>query len=107
MRCQTACLALALALSACASGPDYAPPAAPGSKALAAGAFLRAGDTNAAAPLARWWEGLGDAQLDGLVVKGLAEAPTLAAAEARLRAARAGLAATRSSLLPSAGASLL
>lgn len=100
---------MALALAACTSGPDYAPPAAPVSKALSAGTFIRAeaASADAAAPLARWWQGLGDAQLDALVAKALAEAPGLAAAEARLRAARAGLAATRTSLLPSAGASMI
>ncbi len=100
-------LTLAIALAACRAGPDYAPPPAPASKALISGAFLRGGDAVSTPAPARWWEGLGDAQLDALVAKGLAQAPGLAAAEARLRQARAGLAATRSGLLPSGGASLL
>jgi NodT family efflux transporter outer membrane factor (OMF) lipoprotein len=42
------------------------------------------------APLAsRWWESLGDAQLNGLVQEALAHSPDLRIAEARLRQARA------------------
>lgn len=94
-------------LAACRSGPDYTPPPAPAARSLAEGRFIRAGETVSNPALARWWEGLGDPQLDRLVDKGLANAPALSAAEARLRQARAGLAATKSGLLPSGGASLL
>jgi NodT family efflux transporter outer membrane factor (OMF) lipoprotein len=98
---------LALSLAACKAGPDYAPPPAPASKALSSGQFVRVGDmANAPAP-SRWWLALGDPQLDALVAKGLANAPGLAAAEARLRQARSGLAATRTGLLPRGGTSLL
>ena len=107
MRGALAAFALLLGLAACKSGPDHVPPPAPASKALASGAFLRAGDLPNAPVPTKWWEGLGDGQLNALVAKGLAEAPGPAAAEARLRQARAGLASTRAGLLPSGGASLL
>jgi NodT family efflux transporter outer membrane factor (OMF) lipoprotein len=96
----------ALALGACTAGPDYAPPPAAAAPALKAGKFLRAGDAQAVAPVARWWDGLGDAALAGLIDKGLRESPSLAAAEARIRQARASLAGARGNMLPalSAGA---
>ena len=109
MRGLLALLGFAASLAGCTTGPDHALPPLPASKALSSGAFLRGSDAgaNAAAPLARWWEGLGDAGLNALVARGLAETPGLAAAEARLRQARAGLAGARSALLPSGGASLI
>ena len=94
----------ALALGACTAGPDYAPPQPlAGAPALQAGKFVRAGDADAAAPVARWWEGLGDPALTALIDKGLREAPSIAAAGARIRQARAGLAGTRASSLPAIG----
>jgi outer membrane protein TolC len=81
-----------LALGGCVAGPNYAPPA----PAVQNHAFLRgSGDASAAAPLARWWEGLGDTQLSQLIGRGLAQAPSLAAAQARLRQARASYAGDR------------
>jgi NodT family efflux transporter outer membrane factor (OMF) lipoprotein len=96
-------LLLLLNLGACTAGPDYKPPQPPASSALQSGKFLRAGDTLAAIPVARWWEGLNDPVLTGLIDKGLREAPGIAAAEARLRQARAGLTTARSSMLPQTG----
>ncbi len=98
---------LCAALAACMSGPNYAPPQPPSSKALVSGAFLRAGDSAAQPAPARWWEVLGDTQLDALVTRALANAPGIAAAEARLRQSRAGLASARAGSKPSAGASAL
>ncbi|MCB2072702.1 MAG: efflux transporter outer membrane subunit [Novosphingobium sp.] len=93
----------ALALAGCKAGPDYVPPQLPAN----GGAFLRAGDADAAAPAARWWEGLGDPLLTGLIDRGLENEPGIAAAEARLRQARAGLAASRAALFPSFSTSAL
>lgn len=92
----------AVALAGCAAGPDYAPPVVE-----AAPAFRRAGEADTVAPAARWWEGFGDHQLSALIERGLREAPTVAAAEARVRQARAGLAASRAGLLPAVNASAL
>lgn len=96
---------MALALGGCTAGPDYVPPKAPSSPALQTGKFVRAGDAEAATPAARWWEGLGDPVLTGLIDKGLREAPAIAAAEARVRQARAGLAGVRADTMPSSGLS--
>jgi NodT family efflux transporter outer membrane factor (OMF) lipoprotein len=97
-------LALLLVLGACTAGPNYQPPQSPSSPALQSGKFLRAGDTQPDVPVARWWEGLGDPSLTDLIDKALREAPSIAAAEARVRQARAGLSNARASMLPSAGA---
>ena len=88
-------------LSACKAGPDFAPPPAPDSRALAQGAFLRGGPASTTtAPVARWWQELGDAELDRLVESGLAHAPAIAEAEARVRQARAGLSAAHAAQWP-------
>ncbi len=105
VRLPTFALALPLALAACTSGPDYAPPPAPASQALASGAFLRGGEKDTAAVPSRWWEGLDDPQLAALIDKGLKDAPAVAAAEARMRQARAGLSASRAALRPVLGSS--
>ena len=107
MRCTLVCTAAALALVGCTAGPDHVPPPAPASRALDAGRFLRAGDGDAAAPLARWWQGLDDPELARLIEQGLSQAPVLAAAEARMRQARAGLVASKAGQQPSLGTSLL
>lgn len=96
-------LALLAALGACTAGSDYAPPRPPAAPALQDGKFVRGGDTDSAAPAARWWEGLDDAALTDLIDKGLREAPGIAAAEARVRQARAALAGSRAGGLPAAG----
>jgi NodT family efflux transporter outer membrane factor (OMF) lipoprotein len=93
---------LALTLGACTSGPDYAPPQPSSSHALQSGKFIRAGDADAAAPVARWWDSLDDPVLTGLIDKGLREAPGIAAAEARVRQARAALAGMRANTMPAA-----
>ena len=103
MRIRLAIVVPALALGACTAGTNYVPPQPPSSAALQTGKFVRAGDAEAAAPVARWWEGLGDPVLTGLIDKGLREAPGIAAAEARVRQARAGLAGTRADRMPALG----
>lgn len=103
-RSQLSIALLALAAGACTAGPDYTPPQPVAGPALKSGKFVRAGDTEATAPLARWWEGLGDPVLTGLIDKGLRASPGLAAAEARVRQARADLARARADMLPSLAA---
>lgn len=101
-------LAGLLVLSACTMGPDYARPPSPVPQAEARGAFLRGGsDVASSAPAARWWEGLDDPVLNQLVDDALAHNPDLAIAEARIAQARAGLAASRTALLPSVGGGLV
>ncbi|MGG2357440.1 TolC family protein, partial [Salmonella enterica] len=59
--------------------------------------------TPAQQPAASWWTALGDPVLDDLVASGLRASPTMAAAQARIDAARATLAATRTAQLPTVG----
>ncbi|MFL6591303.1 MAG: efflux transporter outer membrane subunit [Luteimonas sp.] len=89
-----AALGLALVCAGCASTHGLAPqerPTAPDS--LAASRTL-GGFSKADFPTADWWRAFGDPQLDALVDEALAGTPSLAAADARLRAAvaQAGLA---------------
>lgn len=82
---------LSLALAACASSRGLAPEGAvvePG--ALHAERTLaQAGLSPAAWPATDWWRALADPQLDGLIAEGLNSSPSLAAAQARLRQAKA------------------
>ncbi|SAI66191.1 outer membrane exporter protein [Bordetella ansorpii] len=98
-RLSRACISalLALALGACALGPDGTPPqtprptqygvaATPAQTAAAQGVAQRfeAG----AMPVADWWTRYRSPPLDALVAEGLANSPDLAAADKRLAAAR-------------------
>jgi len=73
-------------LSGCltAVGPDYAPPDLETPAAYGAAAALPADAT----AHARWWHGFGDARLDALVERALAENLDIAAAQVRLEEAR-------------------
>ncbi|MGB3423946.1 MAG: hypothetical protein WBA78_05400, partial [Castellaniella sp.] len=77
-------LLLALSLSACAPMD----PGSPATKALDAQA-LGLTDTALAWPGDRWWTRYQDAQLDGLIDQALQSNPSLDAAAARVRVARA------------------
>ena len=78
----------ALLAASCASLPDRTPAAqAIGPSSLSAGQSLAAAP--AAWPQDSWWQSYGDPQLDALISEGLAHSPSLAEAEARIRAAEA------------------
>ncbi|HEY4079672.1 MAG TPA: efflux transporter outer membrane subunit [Burkholderiaceae bacterium] len=101
-------LSLALLAAGCTTvGPDYkgAPAVAPG--AMQAPHFAReTTGTDAKAPVsAAWWRSFGDTTLDTLVDQALHDSPTLAAAQARLRQARATLSQRDAERLPTASAS--
>jgi NodT family efflux transporter outer membrane factor (OMF) lipoprotein len=87
-----ATLAGALPVAGCAVGPNYR---APDTAALVPPAYstpehsLAATALSAEAPADRWWSEFGDPLLDALVTTALAGSPDLAAAEARVREARA------------------
>lgn len=81
-RLPLAILASAALLAACATPGEPVAPAV-----LATPAALPT--TAAAAPTDSWWQALGDARLDALVRQALAEQPSLAAAQARVRRAQA------------------
>jgi NodT family efflux transporter outer membrane factor (OMF) lipoprotein len=102
-------LAGASLLGACAVGPDYRGPPAAAPLSTAAGRFHRATEihTLPGAPPARWWEAMNEPELSRLIDQALADSPTVREAQARVRAARATLGATRAALLPSGGAGAL
>jgi NodT family efflux transporter outer membrane factor (OMF) lipoprotein len=92
-------LAAALMASACAT-PDLGPrpvPATVGPQQLFAGPV-------AEWPTQDWWTGYGDPQLSALIETGLKGAPTIAAADARLRRASALAAQASASELPTLAA---
>lgn len=93
-------------VAGCTVGPDYrgAPDVAP--HASHAPQFERAtiAAAPASTPAARWWDGLGDAELSHLIDLALANSPTLAVAQARILQARATLAEQDAGLYPSVSA---
>ncbi|WP_416760889.1 efflux transporter outer membrane subunit [Roseateles sp. So40a] len=107
-----AAAAAMLMLSGCTTvGPDYTGPPAVAADALAQGRFARDDGVQAeaaASPLrSRWWSALNDPALDALIEQALAQSPTLQAAEARLRAARAALGAQEAADRPKGSATAL
>ncbi len=87
------------ALSACASLPGKTP--APAVKSQSAYASTQSFSAPVGAwPAHGWWKTYGDAQLDALIVEGLAGAPSVAVADARLRRAQAFQAQSRGALAP-------
>ena len=88
----------ALALSACAAGPDYARPNAP---SASSGPFLSTSPAFSVAPVeGNWWRLYRDPVLDGLVSDALAANTDVRVAIARLERARAGLRGARADRLP-------
>jgi len=102
---QLTAFASALALAACAVGPDYAPPK---TASAAAGPFISA-NSPAIQPLAPvqgdWWRLYNDPVLDGLVRDALAFNTDVRAAAARLARARAALKEVKVDRLPQGGVS--
>jgi NodT family efflux transporter outer membrane factor (OMF) lipoprotein len=91
-------------LGGCSVGPDYEGPPSAAPVAQQAMDFHR----TAVAPVeradpstARWWEALNDPELNKLVNQAMAGSPSIQAAEARLRQARAGLHQQKANALPS------
>ena len=98
-------LVLTLTLAGCAVGPTYrTPPVAAGEGYVSAEALAQgAGDQRfdpGAVPGQAWWKAFGSPALDALVAQALAHSPTLASAQATLRAARQGVVAARGGLSP-------
>ncbi|MFC4257108.1 efflux transporter outer membrane subunit [Altererythrobacter xixiisoli] len=89
----------ALALAACAAGPDYVAPVA---RPVTAGSFIAAGAPPvSASPLpANWWQMYNDPVLDGLVRDALAANTDVRQALARIDRARAGLRGAGADRLP-------
>ena len=95
--------ASALALAACATGPDYAAPQTP---ATSAGAFIAASPAvDTLKPVkADWWRLYDDPVLDQLVADAIAANTDVRVAVARLEKARAALREVRTDRLPDVGA---
>ena len=89
----------ALALSACAAGPDFVAPVAP---PKSAGAFIGTASPAVSTAQAddRWWQLYRDPTLDQLVADALAANTDIRVAVARLDRARASLRGVRSDRLP-------
>lgn len=96
--------ASALALTACAVGPNYVTPRPMPSTE---GGFVSGGGPafTAEAPPQDWWRLFDDKTLDGLVEQALAENKDIAVAAANLARVRAQLSESRSARLPSTTAS--
>lgn len=97
-------ICLSLFLAGCAVGPTYEKP-----PVETPAAFKEAGDwvvaqPKDAVPKGAWWQVFGDPVLDGLAAQVEAANPSLAAAEARYRQARAAVQSARSGLFPTIGA---
>jgi outer membrane protein, multidrug efflux system len=90
-------------LAGCTLGPDYKGP--PVAKTQTAH-FVRELTQDSPKPLdAKWWVQLNDAQLSDLIERSFRSSPSIEVATARLREARAMLAAERAKELPSSGLS--
>ena len=90
-----------LALVACETGPNYAPPATP---ATAAPPFIGAASpavSSADQPDGNWWQLYRDPVLDGLIADALAANKDIALATANVAKARAALRGAKSERLPS------
>ena len=102
---QLSSIALALALAACSTGPEYARPA---TTPAAAGPFVAA-SSPAVQPLApvpdNWWRLYDDPVLDGLIADALAHNTDVRSAVARLARARAALREVKVDRLPQSGVS--
>jgi NodT family efflux transporter outer membrane factor (OMF) lipoprotein len=94
--------ASALALAACAAGPDYV---APSSRVAQTGPFLSTSPAVSATEAAhdRWWQLYQDPVLDSLVLEALNANTDIRVAVARLARARAVLREVRSDRLPKGG----
>ena len=100
-------VALLASASACTTvGPNYGGAPGVAESAATRGQFLRGGAASTEAPVARWWETLGDAELTRLIDNALANSPNVAIANAKIAQARAGLAANRTANVPTAGTSV-
>lgn len=98
-----AALVLALGLTACA---DMSGIHAPTSQLRDAASLNLATDKAEAPVTADWWQAYGDAQLDALVTRALAQSPSLKIAQARLARAQAVLEVADAALLPQVNGSL-
>lgn len=93
-------LALSIALSACAVGPDYKRPELNTPEQFKQVAGWKAAAPSDALERGAWWELYGDAELNALVARLNVSNQNLAAAEAQYRQARALVRGARASFYP-------
>src|SRR5271156_6476517 len=92
---------LALTVSGCVDRGNWKPTPQLDAKALTTQQTLHDAKLEPSAwPTDQWWRSYGDPQLDTLVNEALAGSPTLAIAQARLRAAQAQTVSARGALAP-------
>ncbi|MES1201978.1 MAG: efflux transporter outer membrane subunit [Pseudomonadota bacterium] len=98
----------ALALGACAVGPDFEPPGAPAATTYAApedrAAAANVQLTPSASARSEWWTAFGSGELNALVGEAFAHNQTLAEANANLDQARAEASVTAGGALPQVNA---
>jgi NodT family efflux transporter outer membrane factor (OMF) lipoprotein len=102
--------ATAALVASCTVGPDYQGPPNAAPAAQQAKDFHRAPAApvdNAQPAAAPWWDGLHDPELSKLVRQALSGSPTIKAAEARLRQARASLHQQKANELPTVAGNAL
>ncbi|NKB13879.1 outer membrane chanel lipoprotein [Ralstonia solanacearum] len=99
LACRAVPTLLALALAACAVGPDYRAPRLAGVEAPA-GWHATLPHHGSRMMLARWWEQFHDPALTQLIEQADADSPTLAQAVGRVREARASVSSSRAALFP-------
>ncbi len=95
---------LAVTLSACAVGPDYAPPSP--ARLAVPESYSTAAAPGAVGDGQRWWTSFNDPQLTAIIDLALKQNLDIDQAVARLRQARESLIQSRASLLPTVSASL-
>lgn len=100
---RTLTAACCAALFGCAQTPDYQQPALDLPVAWKVEAPWRVSKPDDAAAKGPWWQRFGDAELDALEQRAMANNPTLELASSRLAQARAALAASSAGLLPQLG----
>ena len=90
-----------MALAGCVDRGNWKPAPQLEAQSLTSAQALKDARVDAAAwPADGWWRSYGDPQLDALVEEALAGSPSLAIAQARLRAAQAQTVAARAGLAP-------
>lgn len=98
--------ALSTTVAACTAGADYGGPPSAGSATVARGTFRSASQAAPASVMAaRWWDGLGDAELTRLIDRALANAPDIDIALARVEQAQAHVDRSRGANSPRLAAS--
>ncbi|WP_310633022.1 efflux transporter outer membrane subunit [Paraburkholderia sp.] len=100
-------LTFSLIIAGCASTGGIAPQAKHVEAAdLDAGAAIRAANTDAQWPASDWWRAYNDPQLNAWIETSIAGNPTLSAAQARVREARAMAGVAQAGLLPQINGSM-